>query len=286
MFFKLFSLLVLLSPTAAAAWFIRPDVPDHPTVVSTALSCETPYKFSVYDDIISKTDDTAFLHTYNPFFVPADMIELDIPLRVLSKQPLSTMEFLDRLLLANLRLRLLIREYEDLQKRSREMLKSVAVPYFDTPGTGAMIVDGKKDIDHHKNSIDHHKKKMETKVSGILHYGFAVHSKATKSAVSGWLDSKSVSLIAGGEEMFRQNCVPPLLEASKSTREPSILQATFNSRDVNNLSLTRSDEVQLPWILRVVNNLILYMVAHKIEVLFYGVVVFLVSCFISLQAKA
>ena len=81
MFCTLFSLLVVLLPAAATAWFIQADAPDRPTVVSTVRSCDTPYRLSVYDDISSKKDnryDTAFLHPYNPFFVPADMIELDM----------------------------------------------------------------------------------------------------------------------------------------------------------------------------------------------------------------
>ncbi len=277
----IFSLLIFLLPTVAAAWFVQPYVPDCPTVSSTLRSCETPYNLSVYDDLFAKADDgdgTVYIRPSNPFFVPANEIELDLPITVLTKQSLSTMEYLDRLLLANLRIHLLIQEYKALQKRTEKVLKNLDLPFFDSPAVKSMPGYGGKNITHHR-------KHLENKLAGILHNGRTVPTNALSSASSSLPDLKRLSILSGGEHMSGTTSVPSLRKAPGLRRGSSTAQTGFIAGGGDDYSLTRSYETQVPWIFRVAQGFFSYMVSHKVEVGFYGMLIFLVCCFISLQAK-
>jgi hypothetical protein len=276
----IFFLLIFLSPTVAAAWFVQSDVPDCPTVSSTTLPCVKPHSFSVYGGPFAKAadgDDAAFIRPSNPFFVPVNVIELDIPLSALTKQPLSTMEYLDRMLLANLRIRLLIQEYKDLQNRAGKLLKSLEVPFFDKPGVNLFVDKGK--------NIEHHKKHMETKLSGILRNGRTGPSKALGFDGPVLPDLKRLSSMPAGGNIPRKTSQPPMRTAPGSSRGSSTVQTHFTAGGGEDYCLTGSYETQLPWIFQIIMDVVEYSVSHKIEVVFYGLVFFLFCCFISLQAR-
>ena len=168
-FYMVVFVIVFMTPGISGAWFAE-DKGNHLFYnrrVSFDLF-ESPGRLAVYDDIVK--DGGRILMPQNDFFIPADTIDLDIPLTFLSQAPLSPMDALDRLMAANLRIKLLIDEYNALQKKADELLKSVSIPYLDSFPWQPRDKTGVK-------SLYEQKKHLETKLDSVLLQGHALNHK-------------------------------------------------------------------------------------------------------------
>ncbi len=256
----------IVFPGTARAWF---DGGRHDRPFSTRSNfnpMESSGRLAVFDDIAAEPDGV--VAPLNPFFVPADTIDLDIPLSLLVKTPVLSMQALDRLIVANLRLKLLIDEYNALQKRADALLKSVSIPYLDSP----WLPPEKKG----KMSLDDRKKRLDTQLDGILFEG-----QGGNQPRSVLLNLPPLGFSAGRVPGEKTSLATTPHKASTSEENYDLAPA---SRGIVPLpSVTRKEE--LPWIFAFFLNAASYCLAHRLEVIFYGTVLFVFGYLLSLQAR-
>lgn len=259
-------------PGLAAAWFAVPDISDQPCVTDIASQNAPLKEFALY------TNNTAILLPATDYFVPADRLPIDIPLNILSQRYVSTQKSLDRLLIANLRIRMLIKESRELQKKSEKLLKSVSVPYLDK--------DFLKAFDIFSKNIREEKNRLNMKFREILKQTRRFYSKSSNRHIPPVCDLKSFinvsdARISDKPDVFRLLSATALANSSRQHRSSGF----SSTREDKRVSSDKSMETELPWIFRFFLNAIGYTLSHKIEILFYLSVLFIFFYFISLQAR-
>ena len=92
--------------------------------------------FALYDNLncpLDKLSQESVICPRSDEFVPADVFLGNIPLRIAIHQPMTMENSLDALVHANLMVKKLIEEREAQQKRARELLVGLSLPFLDSP---------------------------------------------------------------------------------------------------------------------------------------------------------
>ena len=253
-------------PGTAQAWF---DGSRHGRPFSTRSTfnpMESSVRLAVYDDITA--GDKGVVVPLNPFFVHVDTIDLDIPLTLLGKTPVSSMEALDRLIISNLRLKLLIDEYNALQKRADALLKSVLIPYLDSP---RLLPEKGGEV-----SLNEQRKRLDSQLDGIFFDGHG-------------LDQPQSDLLNFPPLGFSAGWV-----SGGKTSLPSNHPKASNPGNNYNLVATNPEVVPLPsvtsknkfpWIFTFFLNAFSYCLVHRFETVFYGTILFAFGYLLSLKAR-
>ena len=257
---------IIVLPGTAGAWF---DGGRNGRPFSTRMDSRSLIpsgSLAVYDDIAAHSEGVVILP--NVFFVPVDTIDLDIPLTLLVKTPVSSMEALDRNIVANLRLKLLIDEYKALQKRADELLKSVVIPYLDSPWLSPEKENAV--------SLNERKKRLDSRLNGILFEGHGLNLLYSDPVnlpplghSTGWMPKGKV---------FLTNTPPK----DSAPVENSDLSPPLHGV-VPLSSVFRKTEI--PWIFAFFMKVWSYLLAHRLEVVLYGTILSFFGYLISLQAR-
>lgn len=259
-------LFFVVLPNDAGAWFDGGRGGRPFSTRTAANSLTATGSLAVYDDISAGSEGV--VAPLNPFFLPVDTVDLDIPLTFLVKTPVSSMEALDRLIVANLRLKLLIEEYNALQKRADELLKSVVIPYLDSPwlapgkGGGKNLNENKKTLDKRLDEIlveGHGLDRLQSTPVNLPSLGFS----------TGWVPGSKTALNR------------PSLPAADPVENYNPVTATPGVAPLSSVSSVR----ELPWIFDVFLKFFSYCLAHRLEVLLYGSILLLAGSLISLQVR-
>ncbi len=132
--FFLFTYQFLGFPGISQAWFEVPVSAEQPfwnKNTSTPKQPETKTLF-IYDNLLNKDQlSNPYLTPPNKFFIPAYSVNIDMPLITLSQRSGSSLESIDALLYANLKLELLFQDYNLLRKRTDKLFKSLNIPYIE-----------------------------------------------------------------------------------------------------------------------------------------------------------
>jgi hypothetical protein len=263
--------IVFVLPRASGAWFAEEGDGGPFSGRASFHSVSPSANLAVYDDIAPGS--ARMLRPLNSSFTSVDTIDLDIPLAFLAQAPFSSRESLDRLMVANLRLRLLIDEYKALQKRAEKLLKSVSIPYLDNPWMPAQKAD--------TVSLHDRKKKLDNKLNGMFLHGQSLASKDSDHASASALGLQTDSLLSRS----RKRSTPPSI-AYNTKNFNRVENSDFaNAGEGVNPVRSLSHEQNLPWIFTFCMDVGTYCFSHRIEALFYGVVLFLIGYFISLSAR-
>ncbi|ACN15130.1 hypothetical protein HRM2_20290 [Desulforapulum autotrophicum HRM2] len=257
----------IVLPGTAGAWF---DGGRECRPFSTRTdfnSLESSGSLAVYDGIAAGSEGVVV--PPNPFFVPVDTINLDIPLTLLVKTPVSSMEALDRLMVANMRLKLLIDEYNALQKRADALLKSVSIPYLDSPRPPPGKGGG--------NSLDDQKKRLDTRLGGIFFEGHALNKSQSALVNLPPLGFTTGGVPAGGKGSSKS--IPP--NASPPGENHNSTPTTQGVVPLGSASNTKD----LPWIFALFLNASSYCLTHRLEAVLYGTFLFLFGYLLSLQVR-
>ena len=133
--FFLFSYHFLGFHGMAQAWFKAPVSIEQPFWnKNTYRQKKTEIKtLFIYDNIVNKENQSSkpYLMPSNEFFISADNISIDMPLIMLSQRSGSSLESIDALLYANLKLDLLLQDYRALRKRTDKLFKTLNIPYLE-----------------------------------------------------------------------------------------------------------------------------------------------------------
>lgn len=257
-------MIVFAMPGNSGAWFSEHKDPRSFFRRADFDFFQSPGSLAVYDDIAKGPG--RILIPSNDFFIPVDTIDLDIPLTFLSQAPVSPMDALERLMAANLRVKLLIDEYNALQKRADELLKSLSIPYLDSPWQPADR-NGVK-------SLYEQKKHLETKINGVLVQGHVLNHKKFD-----FVNSSAIGLQPGG---VVQSSISP---KNPNHAPPRVTDGTQGVLpEISPLS-TVSSEKELPWIFAFFINATSYCLSHRLEAVFYGLFLFFFGYLITLQAR-
>ena len=123
---------IVLIPLSSRAWFLEEKMVMQPTMDYTSETVTSSSRLVMFDYMTHSPprQGTSFLMPATERFNPLVSIDIDLPLKVLSVRSASATDALDALLNANLALRMLLDEYNALQKRSIALFDGLDIPYL------------------------------------------------------------------------------------------------------------------------------------------------------------
>ena len=276
--FKILLLIFILSlglPHDLQAWFSSIRDADHLNPGEIVQLDKTIQSFVVYDNFTlpGETGKDIRLLPASPSFVPADRIDVKIPLILFDRPSLTTMQSLDRLLAANIRLRQLLKEHEQLRERAEKLLKSVSIPYLD----GYLFKASRKITP----GIAEQKKALEKQ---IAHTAIAVKGPYTRDKTNTIVDFSNIEShlhtrqkMDSGTRSDENLSYYHLSGGNKEKNTPSVPgKATYPAPKA---------ESDLPWLFRFCIDLVSYIISHRVETLFYVSLLFILVWFVSLKVK-
>ncbi|MBU4099913.1 MAG: hypothetical protein KKH20_00870 [Proteobacteria bacterium] len=211
--------------------------------------------FVVYDNFnhfSAKKNNKPIICSGSNDFVPADIINFNIPVDISIKRSITPDNLLANLIYTNLKLKKLLEEYEELQKRAKKLLAELKVPFLDK-----------------ENSVYNEKQNLEQKYQGVIRelnssaqlYGDAnlpvINSTKflpfllSKQKMSG--SSEPLELFAYFNEEAKAGPVDPVITP----------EYNYGKR----LRTSFDEDTSLPWIFRILLNVVSYIMLHKIEAL-------------------
>lgn len=302
--------LVACSPSMVCAWFSGAHAVNQPFHDQlSGISSDSTLLF-VYDNVISGHDQAVapYLMPSNRDFVPADKVNINMPLKVLSIRSGSIVDSLDALLNANLALRLLLEQYNALQDRASEILISLNIPYLEQLGEKSIenmniSFDGGElgaQLDAQESNIRLRSAELNHKISETVKNkpsgAFYVSEKRVPSFAG--LKVEAELEMESGKKIFtvaesQYESIPGDVVASAGVSSVSgetpaeggeYLEG--GSRETDKVVVnTASGKRELPWIFMLVLNAVKYVATNKFEGLFYGTVLFFVSYIIWVKAR-
>ena len=224
-------------------------------------------------NLFTKQDGTnPILLPHSDYFVPADIININIPLfNIFSHPPQQTGDPTANLLYANLKIKKLLEEYTAIQKRAKELLNTA---YGNLP-LGKMQTTLKLSI---QQEILQKENTLSTIKMGIMPTGttgFGIDLTPSKSkltivslhhlqkTIENQQQPSKIAVTPPQEtgKKLTPNRQKPLKIYSQQTQEPSRRQ---NHRSSN------TSEIELPFLLELPLIIFNYLLSHKIQALIIG----------------
>ncbi|WP_022668824.1 hypothetical protein [Desulfospira joergensenii] len=262
--------LTFLAPVTSYSWFsIRKEPPPAHQLEIPEGSSETISKHYVLSYNTKYNNRESFLITYPKGKVPiaADLIDIDIPLNVLTKEGFDPTSSLDRQIAANLRIRSILEEYLALKKRTRFALKHLNISSFETE-------EKKKPQAQEKiqnlNTLKILEKKLEALnlySIGYLDIGSNQSGKKDDILIAFQNFKKKEASVADSEQVSNR------LEGDDEYRKPS-------SQRVGN-----SHASELPWIFSFILGIARYAYSNKLEIILWSGVIVIASLIVTLVIK-
>lgn len=188
-------------------------------------------------------------------FVPADQIDCNFALPISYKHTVTVDDLVAKLLYANLKIKKIVAEYEDVQKRYRELMKDLNIPFLDSK----LSID--KNIDN-KPSIYNDIKSLIQDYSNI--------------------NDQSLPSLSSGISTYQKNrSLTPLFRENRKARLNPAFPSHSSTSEKKSRTPVSNDSTELPWVFMFLTGIIQYLISHKFESALIGFFLYLVILVIS-----
>jgi hypothetical protein len=289
--FLLILLLLTMTQTAHAYWLESKPEPFSLREREHAPPSDGKMFFTIQDNFelfTDKIDSAPLLLPNSDYFVPADVIDINIPLFGIFSHPAKPAEDpIVNLLYANLKVKKLLDEYSEIQKRAAKLLGDESKNFH----LGKIQVNTNKPIDQPQTE-------EENKISIYRE----LHNKLTKLSTSNFNELASVTSVNENHTLAKGTTSPLLsfLHLQKKTEIPSqsTRLSTHTPPDTGKISTSESGyqappnysqraeqatskqdqstqyskEITLPWLLDLPFNIFNYFLVHKIQALLIALI--------------
>ncbi len=260
----LFACLILLFPLTAHSWFLIQENQVGIRIEPSPRKSDTVSSRYVILPNDGEQDNPSglIIDTGKSGTVLADLIDVDIPLYVLSVQAIDPAMSLDRWIAANLRIKNILEQYLALQERSREALKDLGIPYLD---------ENQQQLAHRRDFTKDvaAEKKLETDMAAIRSHVLAYSQEQGKDI--------SVQTAAGSGQPGKPSAGGDSRSGyENNNQKPRPSPGQDSVGYYNN---------ELPWLFRVVLGAIKYFANNKLELFLWPVVVILLATLVTLMVK-
>lgn len=271
-----FSLFNLFNFNIACAFFVINNNSDEIRIDSTIIDQSTQDNnvLQLYDNFSYNDSKKIFIKKMDGF-ICADQIEINIPLNILAMGAIYPENSIDRLLLANLRIKNLILEYEELQKRAQLLLQ-------DSNMAGIRKINDKATGNKEKKGMDNiesEKEKIDKKIFNINRLSRLVQNDTSSDEViffENYSNMKNKTISSSENFSF-------FAESSGPGKNNSGLVKT--QIDIGMQTLTKKENTELPWIFNLFLKILNYALNNRVEIILYMIFIALIGYFISLQIK-
>jgi hypothetical protein len=226
--------------------------------------------FALYDNLnLNSIDKNQILFPKSKFYVSADLISVAFPMSIVFYSHISTENALADLLYANLKLKKLIEEYEDIQKVSKKLIWNSQYLFQQRDNAGSI----------YQNTRRLKESSIQTTEESSVFLNIQTHPLVSNQP-------NSLRPFFGGNNRF----IPKTESVAIQTHENStqVQNKTFENEDKlvkGNNNSKGSDSVFVK-IFVFLANIISYCIANKGEAFFYGMIMsFLFIFFSSLFKK-
>ncbi|MBU0967500.1 MAG: hypothetical protein KKA54_14090 [Proteobacteria bacterium] len=290
---KLFLIFLLLTITqsANAYWLESTTEPFSLREREHAPPSEGKMFFTIQDNFelfTDKIDSAPLLLPNSDYFVPADIIDINLPLFGIFSHPAKSVEDpIANLLYANLKIKKLLDEYNEIQERAQQLLHDDSVNFAfgklqvkTNKSADNLNTDEPEDISTYKKL---HKKLIILSTANLSQSHTAVaradndsNSQLPQARVSMFsflhLQKKTESLLQTAK-LSSSNL--PVSGKITTTANPSQTPSKY-SREQTELSSTQdqsnkySGKITFLWLLDLPVKIFNYLLSHKMHVLFIG----------------
>jgi len=259
------------------AFFMRNDHPDEIRIDHTIVDRPTQGNnvFQLHDNFFFNNTNS-FLVEKNNNFIHADEIKINVPLAILARNSIYPEDSIDRILLANLRIKKLISEYNELQKKAKLILQDNKMP-----GTGKIHNSKANSKEKEKTvSIESEREKINKKLFNI--------SRLAKLTQADTLSDETIFLEDFSK--LKNNLTNPLQNiivdnigfAKVIEGNPELGETQI---DTGMPVILKNDKNALPWIFRIFLKILNYAIGNRVEIILYMIFITIIGYFIALQVK-
>lgn len=276
--YKVFYLLfiyTLINFNNAPAFFLMNDPSDEiqiePGIIDRPIQGNPV--FQLYDNFFHTTDNDVLVKKQNGF-IAADQVDVHIPLTILARDSISPENSIDRLLLANLRIKNLMAEYKKLQKKARLiLLDQTMIPAKTDDGHGHRQEKGESD------TIEDEKAILNKKLFNINRL-----RRLTRD------DTQSDEIVfIENYANLKNNTKPSPRSVSYVAGAPAHIDhpPDLASQPINTLrqNFTGQENRELPWVFTFFMAIVNYILTHRVEILLYMLFVCFAGFIFSLYVR-
>jgi len=267
-------IISLINFNTAHAFFLINDHPGEIRIDHTIIDSSTQDNnvFQLYDNFFDY-NSSGFLVKKVDGFIPVDQVKLNIPLKILARSSIYSENSIDRILLANLRIKNIVSEYRKLQEDTRFRLQTHKIKGWQKKSNSLKFEDDNMDNIESENEI------IRKKIFNI--------NRLTRISLEADPFDKRVLI---NESSDSKNETKPLVKAISDTsifftekgNDPELLQKNHNTGRQMPISI-KDDE--LPWVFNFVLKIIDYVLNNRVEFILYMSFAAVIVFFISLQMK-
>ena len=267
-FCLIFVLSFLTSSNMAHAFFLINHDADEIKIDHTMIDRSTQdNNFQFYDNFFFDNPH-CFLVKKIPGFVSADQVQISIPLKILARNSIYPENSIDRMLLANLRMKKLTTEYLQLQKKARLILQGSLVATIEKPG-------GKKELDQENGRVDNIEGEKE-KINEQL-FNIDRLSRFSRDMVS-----SGDTLFVDGTDPLPETLVYGSASSNGRGKDPDRIKPNIaTTRQI----FTRSENTELPWVFNFLLKTINYILNNRVEIILDMIFIATIGFFISLKVR-
>jgi len=229
--------------------------------------------FQLHDNYLY-SNTNSFILKRTKGFIFADQIEINIPLKILARDSIYPENSIDRLLLANLRVKKLILEYMELQKKTQFILQEKTMAT--ARETNPKMIDnrGDKEVDN----IEAEKEKINKKLFNIKRL-----SRTTQDDV---LSNEAIFVADYSLLKNRTNTSLTTISyfsdfITRIDDNPDIDNADITAKQI----FTNKKKNSLPWIFKVFLKILNYILNYRLEIILYSTAIVIVGYFIILHIR-
>jgi hypothetical protein len=198
----------------------------------------------------------------------ADRIDIDIPLRILSKEAIDPEESLDRLLAANLRIQNILDEYLAFRKRTDLLLKDLRIPYLEKQEKGiAKLAIAEKGGEGEKLKRD---------IQNIIRHDVAYKRAHNEQAEQSVTALDQITGVGAGEKTGQR-------QENGNIANHGNGSAGYQKLPGENMGKIYDNE--LPWIFRFILGILKYAYNNKLEIVLGSLVLLMSILLVTLVAK-
>lgn len=238
--------------------------------------------FELFSDIV---EHPPHLLPYSDYFIPADIIDANVPIfSLFSHSPLPAKDPLVNLLYANLRVKKLLEEYAEVQQRAKDLLgneRSRTTGKIDISGEANSEQINAEKITGNSHSLYKELSDLQNSLGAIrvtgdfpftLHHETSVSSanpdnRAVSSQKKPMPHEISINPIASGPDISAQNTGKMNGAAGSPHKSPQGAQTQSDTSQNQNRD-SYSGNLVIPWFMDLPSRIFNYFLSHPIETFF------------------
>jgi len=224
--------------------------------------------FVIYDNFTSplgKHQQGPVIYPGSVDFVPADVISINLPLRIAIRYPQTMENSLSNLLYANLKLRGLIEKYRALQQRSRELLAEHAGPI-----KGASLPTFHQQT-WRERSVFKQKEELEMEYLALKKSATPSGTSKGNTELTMLVSTESLVLLLNESTKTEGTPLSLLVQPEGEREKNRTVDGEASKYEVGDkLQSVYHQKPELPWLFQSIFNGLRYLLSHWIETLIYA----------------